>query len=80
MDSHYWSRYQMNVIKESLYKMGIICMFSECGAGNFTVFPDPNSRECEPCPIGTHNDKNSSYSCTPCIDGWSTLEPGAVGY
>ena len=46
-----------------------------CGTGNYE---DPNSCDCETCPIGTYNNQESAETCISCPPGWTTLQSGST--
>ena len=52
--------------------------FSGCGTGFFHTYPDVMSCECEPCSIGTYNDKDFAESCTSCSSGYTTVAEGST--
>ena len=54
--------------------------FLGCGTGYYSVYPNSSSCECEPCPIGTYNDREFTDSCTACPEGVITLEEGSTRF
>ena len=53
-------------------------LYSGCGTGYHSVYPDPLSCECVPCPTGSYNDKNFTDSCTECPEGLTTSQEGSI--
>ena len=53
-------------------------LISGCGAGYFHTYPHSSSCECEPCPIGTYNERDHSQSCTECPEGFTTMQEGSA--
>ena len=61
----------------NLYRM-FVFYHSGCGTGYFSTYPDPSSCECEPCPIGTYNEREHADSCIPCQEGFTTSQEGST--
>ena len=53
-------------------------IFSACGTGYYSAYPDATSCECEICPAGTYNDRETATDCFQCPSGTTTVRAGAT--
>ena len=70
----------MTTEKMCKVKHTIISTILGCGAGYYSVYPNATGCECNICPIGTYNNRDSTASCTSCPSGWTTLQTGTTVY
>ena len=56
-----------------------IKLFSGCGSGYYSFYPNATGCECKICPYNSYNSEECADACASCPTGWTTLQAGATG-